>query len=307
VDARIDPKEEQLVYRPALLGMATVQFVNAKHRVDERKEVTYLLQPPESRSLIRWEDADALDIGYRDLETKPAEDALFGDVPSIMSTARKLTGLAKDLSDYLYHDEAIVLPHNVAVGLVARPDESEREFTVRCREAAREARDEEVDKLSEKFEKKIDTLQARLGREERELAEDEADYTARKREELISAGESVLGLFLGRRSSRGLSTAARKRRYTTSAQSDIAESKATIADLMEDIAALEAELAEEAEDITGRWADSLDQMEEIRITPRRADVRVQLFALAWAPYWAITYEDARGRERSDGVAAFAAD
>ena len=80
------------------------------------------------------------------------------------------------------------------------------------------------------------------------LIEDEAEYQARKREEIVSAGESVLGVFLGRRSSRAISTAARKRRMTAKAKADIAESKAAIADIQEDLAELQEEMREEALD-----------------------------------------------------------
>jgi hypothetical protein len=296
-----------LVYEPALLGMGTVQFVDRKREVDERQDVAMLLEPGESRALMRWDEADALDITFRDLDDRPYGDALFVDVPPLLNTARKLKGLANDFSDYLYRSQAVVLDYNPALDLVAQPDERPRDFTVRCREAAREKRDAEVDKLSAKYRRKIDQLRDRLRREERELADDEAEYAARKREELLSAGESVLGLFMGRRSSRRLSTASRRRRFTSKAKLDVEESKETIADLQEDIAELQAEMEEEAEAITQRWADALDEVDEVRITPRRADVTVDLFALAWAPHWEITYEDSRGRARTDGVPAYGDD
>ena len=296
--------QEHLVYEPLLLGIGTVQFINRKHELDERRQVALLLRAPETRSLMRWEEAEPLDITFRDLEDRPYGEALYADVPPLLTTARKLKGLVNDFSDYLYRNQAVVLSHNPSLGMVARPGESPRGFTVRCREAAREKRDAEVDKLSEKYERKIEQLQDRLKREERELGDDEAEYSARKREELLSAGESVIGLFIGRRSSRGLSTASRKRRYTTKAKADIEESKATITDLQEDIAALEAELEGEAEEITRRWAAALDDLDEIRITTRRADIDVELFALAWAPHREITYDDSRGRDRTDSVPAY---
>jgi len=304
---RLEVQEERLIYEPALLGMATVQFVSRKHDVDERREVALLLEAPESRALMRWDEAKLLDITHRDLENEPFGEPFFVDMPATVTTARKLKGLSNGFSDYVYRHEAVVLGYNPALKLVALPDETQREFTVRCREAAREMRDAEVDKLSQKYERKIGQLQDRLAREERELVEDEADHAARKREELISAGESVIGLFLGRRSSRGLSTASRRRRYTTKAKADVQETKVNIADLEEDIAELKAELEEEAEAVTRRWAEALDEMDEVRVTPRRTDVDVELFALAWAPHWEITYKDARGRDRTDGVPAYVSD
>ena len=304
---RVDVRGEHLVYEPALLGMAMVQFGRREYDVDERREVALLLEVPESRSLLRWDEAEALDITYRDLVSEPFGEPLFADVPAAVTSAKKLKGLSNDFSDYLYRHEAVVLGYSPALDLHSRSGESPRDFTVRCREAARERRDAEVDKLSQQYERKIEQLQDRLRREERELGEDEAEYSARKREELVSAGESVLGMFLGRRSSRAASTASRKRRMTTQAKADIEESQAAIAELKEDIAKLQEDLAEEAEAITRRWADALEEMQEVRVTPRRTDIDVELFALAWVPHWEVTHQDARGRERTDAVPAYVSD
>ncbi|MDH7487440.1 MAG: hypothetical protein QHJ81_14350 [Anaerolineae bacterium] len=304
---RLEVRGGQLVYEPALLGMATVRFAERQYDVDERREMALLLKAPASRPLLRWDEAERLDITYRDLVEEPFGEPLFAEVPATVANARKLKKLASDFADALYRQEALVLSYNPALGLHSRPGESPRDFTVRCREAARERRDAEVDRLSRQYEAKIRRLEERLRREERELAEDEAEYAARKRDELVSAGESVLGMFLGRRSSRAISMASTKRRLTAQAKADIEESQATIAELKEDIAKLQEELAQEAEAITSRWADALEKAQEVRVTPRRTDIDVELFALAWAPHWAVTYQDTRGRERSDTVPAYVSD
>jgi len=143
----------------------------------------------------------------------------------------------------------------------------------------------------------------RLAKKERDLVEDEADYQARKREEMVSAGESVLGVLLGRRSSRAVSTAARKRRMTAKAKADIGETQARIAGLQEDLAELEAEMREDAEDIARKWDEALDEIEEVSVTPRRSDIDVEMLALAWTPYWEVTFDE-RGRERTSAVPAY---
>jgi hypothetical protein len=284
--------------------MATVQFVSSKYDVDDLREVAVLLEAPESRGKVDWDEGRTLDLAHSDMSDRPFGEALFADVPATVSSATKMKALAKNFSDHLYRNQAIVLRRHPSLKLHSRPGEPEGEFIVRCREAAREARDEEVDKLSDKYEKKIEKLSDKLEREQMELAEDEAEYSARKREELLSAGESVLGVFLGRRSGRAVSTAARKRRMTTRAKADVEESKATIVKLSEDIAELEEELREEVEGITERWEEALEEVEDVKVTPRRADIEVERFALAWAPHWEVVYRDARGRERTRSVPAY---
>ena len=78
----------------------------------------------------------------------------------------------------------------------------------------------------------LDRLEKKLVKEQRELEEDKADYDARKRDELLSAGETLVGMLgiFGKRKSTGLSAASRKRRMTSRAKEDIQESVAEIDD-----------------------------------------------------------------------------
>jgi DNA gyrase/topoisomerase IV subunit A len=124
-------------------------------------------------------------------------------------------------------------------------------------------------------------------------------------EELVSGAETVAGLFgiFGRRK-RSLSSAATKRRMTARAKADIQESKDEIARFQEEMDEVQQTITEEAERITEEWADTLDQVETYLVKPRRTDIDVDLVALAWLPYWEISYESARGRLTHDRIPAW---
>ncbi|TKJ27700.1 MAG: hypothetical protein CEE40_12930, partial [Chloroflexi bacterium B3_Chlor] len=274
----VKPTETTLIYEPSLLALGSVDFVDRKHKVDDSKDVGLLIQPGDLRPAVSWEDADPLELDVEDLQEESEPEALFGAVPSELSTASKLKALAKEFGNYLYDEERLNLYHNPTLKLYSEPGELEKEFKIRVQQAVREGRDAEVDKLRDKYQKKLDRLETRLAREERELTEDRAQYGARKREELLSAGETVvamLGVF-GRRTSRGLSTAARKRRLTTKARADIVESEEEIERLEAEIEEMRLEMKEEAEAIADRWADAAEEIETYAVKPRRRDVQVEL-------------------------------
>jgi hypothetical protein len=307
LDQRLEAEEPTLIYEPCLLALGRVSFVDRKRGVSESRQVGLLVQPGDLGAIVRWQDADAIDLDPKELEGQPEADALFGSVPSQLNTASELKASAKDYSDYLYHEEALDLYYNPTLKLYGQPGESEREFKIRAQQLARESRDAEVEKLRKKYEQKLDRLETRLAREQRELDEDQAEHEARKREELISAGETVVGLLgIGRRrrSTTGLSRAARKRRLTATAKADIAESEAEIARLEEDIEEMRQSLEEEAKAITDKWAATLDEIETYPVKPRRSDVKVELVALGWAPYWEIGYRSASGSLTHDRVPAW---
>ncbi len=128
----------------------------------------------------------------------------------------------------------------------------------------------------------------KIKREKRELEEDEVEYGARKREEFFSGAESVVDFFTGRRMRRGVSTASRKRRLTQQAKADIEESEKTIDDLESQLYEAGAHLQRELDALTARWVPLIDDVQQEEVRPRRTDVRVNLFGLAWLPSWEIT-------------------
>jgi hypothetical protein len=302
----IKSSESSLIYEPSLLALGSVNFVDRKRKVDESRGVGLLIPTEGLAAAIDWEDADLVEVDVEGLEEQPESDALFGEVPSELSTAVKLKALAKDYADHLYRNERLSLLHNPTLKLYSEPDESEKEFKIRAQQLAREQRDDEVDKLRDKYQKKLDRLEDRLSRQEQELAEDRAEYEGRKREELLSAGETVVGMLgiFGRRSSRGLSSAATKRRMTSKARADIVESEEEIKRLEQDIKEMTQEMEEEAQAIADEWAEATDQVETYAVKPRRSDVKVQLVSVAWAPYWEISYPSARGSTAHDRVPAW---
>jgi small-conductance mechanosensitive channel len=162
---------------------------------------------------------------------------------------------------------------------------------MRLKQIGREQRDLEVDKLNDRYAKRLQTLEDRLRRLDQSVARKQADADARKREVAVSVGESVLGMFLGRRSTRVASTALSKYRQSRSASMTVEQDKATAENLRREIDELKKELREEATVITDRWDQAASKLEQVPLRPSRNDVQVHLFALAWAPHWQITYND----------------
>ncbi len=64
---------------------------------------------------------------------------------------------------------------------------------------------------------------------------------------------------------------------------DVARAQETVAAVQQARAALEAELQEEVAALEAPGES--DRLEPVAIRPKKTDVRVQLCALAWTPYW----------------------
>ncbi len=284
--------DKRLIYEPRLLAQATVRYTHTQARLSHDVAYSRLVTLPPQGGFVDWTTA-ASDVSPAVLDARPAQGARFAPLPADLLAARTLASLEKDFADYLYRQISFNLWHNPTLKLYAEPNETRNQFIRRCRKAAQETRDEAVQKLREKYATRLDRLLDKLRREERELADDQAEYEARRREELLSAGESLLGFLSGRRSTRAVSIQSRKRRLTEQAKLDAEESEDEIAHLEDQIADLEAELeAKEAEE-TARWAAAIEDVAALEIRPTKSNVFVERFGLAWLPRWQVIYQDER--------------
>jgi DNA repair exonuclease SbcCD ATPase subunit len=178
---------------------------------------------------------------------------------------------------------------NARLGIYAGPQVSQAEFRTQCAEAARKGRDAEIKEVEKSYQIKIERLEARIETESRELRQDETEHSQRKWEEVGSGAETLLSLFGGRR--RRLSTALTKRRMTEQAKADVEESKDAIEDLKKQISELEQEKAQAIEVVNSKWSELADDAAEISVTPLKKDVLVDIFGVAWFPYYRAQVKD----------------
>lgn len=306
----ITPTGQQLVYQPALVGLASVAYADRKTGLDEVQELSLVMPLDPDARVLDWRAAQPVAVEERDLETRTPSDALFaGGIPASINGAPALSRMKTSLADYLYRSQSFTLLYNPTLKLYADPGETERDFRARCQQAARELRDDEVDTVRSKYEVKLQRLADRKEKEELELAESKAQRTGRVGEEILSGLDSVAGMFglfgsSKRKSLSSLSKAATKRRMTARAQADIDESKAEIERIEGEVATLQADMEEELSALTESWTEAAEKIEEVKVAPRKSDIDVHLVALAWAPSWEVSYEDLRGLQRTESVLAY---
>lgn len=299
-----------LVYEAAILGGANVRFVDRKRRINEQREKVLLAPAPGNLGGVQWELAEPLPLRIGELvHSKPAarseQGPYFAPIPEAANSEQELKSIERSLADWLYYHSRLALQVHPELDLFQAPGEHERAFRVRLQQAARERRDAEMDRLADKYAERIERLQAKLRKEERELFADEAEYEARRHEARLTLGETVLSFIMGRRRTRTVSTIATKRRLAEKAKLEIEETQEEIGELEEEIAALEEDLKGAAKEITESWVERLDNVSTEEIHPRRTDVDVRLVALAWLPSWLITYDDGV-RSREATIAAYLA-
>jgi hypothetical protein len=276
-----------LIYKPSVLVQAIVRYIDRKTGLDETRNVTAIVEELSPQGFVRWDDWRSDPIDSSNLDTRPAPDARFRLMEAGFESSKTISGLKSDFVEYVYSDAGLKLLANKELDLIAEPGMSEAEFKKECEEAAEKAMQKEIEDLQDSFREKVEKIQERIKKEERELSEDESEFSSRRLEELATHAENILGLFTGSRSRRRVSTSLTKRRMTSKAKADVEESVETIEKLHEDMVKLEDELDEEMAAIEERWAEIADQVEETVLMPYKKNIRVELFGVAWTPYWRV--------------------
>jgi hypothetical protein len=269
----------QIMYEPRLMAKSSITYYDKKLGVDLINNFVMLLPSTEFNS--GWEKALRIPADKIRFSNNPKQPASFRSIPNEFNTYAKIQSYGRSLPDYLHQNSRLKIYSHKDLGVTQKQDEDDRAFAIRLRDAAREKRDSEVQKIQRDYESKIGKVEDKIRSLQMSLQSDQQEVEARKREEYLGAGATVLGFFIGRKNVSGITATSRRMRMTAKAQSDVLEGQRKIADLNKDVDELETELREAVEKVTNRWDNVLNETTLIEVKPSRVDIKIDLLALAW--------------------------
>jgi hypothetical protein len=277
-----DPKEAA-VYRPALLGIARMHFVDSKARVDCWNEVAALARVGNDEGDEPWEAA-ATSPGELQTADKPQADVGFAPLPPELAQEKNYAAWAKSLNGHLYRNHTLGLWRAPALKEYSEPSESEADFRVRIVQQARERRDEAVEKLRGKYGSKGAALDERIQHARERVAREKSDLQTQTVETAVSWGTSILRAFLGRKLAsvtnvRRAETAARRTSRAARQRGDVQAAEKQLEVQLEKRARLEDEFEEQLAQLKADHPDPV--IEAYPVRPRKRDITVEKVLLAW--------------------------
>jgi Sec-independent protein translocase protein TatA len=166
----------------------------------------------------------------------------------------------------------------------SQPNETEGDFRVRLQQATREERDRAVEKLRLKYQPKIVTLEDRVRRAQQTVEREKQQSQSQTLDTLVSVGTGVLGALFGRRKvATAASGAIRSAGRIRKEAGDVSRATETVEALTQQLADLQAQLESEARAIQMQYETSAVTLETIAIKPKKTNINVRLFTLAWNP------------------------
>ena len=286
--ANLDPTvplaPEGLVYRPALLAQSLLRYLSTRYALDYSRRVAALLADLEG-SILRWEEHAWRVYPLEALQSQPLPQARFAALPGWLADARRVTTLQRDFNDWVYRTGTVKLRANPTLKIFTDPEATAADFRERCGQAARAGLQAEVDKLSRSYDTKLAALKLKLDKKRGDEQDQKEEADQRKMEEFSASGELILSIFSKRK--RSLSTSLAKRRLAEQARADLEQIRKDMDSLEDQLKALTAERDQAIKAAQDRWAGLVNDQLEIPLTPQKKDIYLELFGLAWLPYYQV--------------------
>jgi hypothetical protein len=278
------------LYRPMLLGAATIRFSDAKVDVDVTQEVALLAPIGDGPIPVSWDAAAEAAIAPDELETSPREPAQFAELPAAAGKAKNYEAWKREFAAWLAGRQRLELLRDPRSKVISRPGEAERSFRIRVGQAARTKRDRWAEELRAKYAPRVAALEERLRRARQAVAREQEQVTQSGIQTAISVGASLLGAFLGRKvASAGnigrATTAARGMGRVLKERQDVARAAENVAALEKQLADLETQFRAELASLEAGTGGPADPLETLALRPKKADITIRVCALVWAPYW----------------------
>lgn len=274
-------------YRPLLLGAAQVRFSDTKTRAETSRLVLALTPLHDAVLPVDWNEArEPEGLALNDLEKTPAPGLAFDSLPAAAFKPHSFVEWQKDFVSWVYGAQKLTLWRSPSSGLVSQPDESERDFRVRMQQAAREARDAQVEALRRKYAPKVAALQEKVRRAEQAVMREEEQAKNAMTNTAISFGATLLGAFTGRKlaSASNLSKAATAMKgvgHSVQQSGDVSRAKQTLEAFKQQAQTLEDEFAAESAALKARSDPLAEILEPVTILPKKSDINTQFFGLVW--------------------------
>lgn len=278
----------RLVYRPAVVGHASVHYVRVSADVDRWQDLVRVVRPGGELPDPFWESSEPLPSDAT-LADAPDERFEFGDLPGEWQQAATFTTLTKAYKDYLYRHHPLTLYKSSLLKAFAPPGCDEGEARVHFTQSAHEARDTETEKLRARYRSKVESLDKRILTAEQRVSRESDQYKQASLSSVLSVGASILGAFLGRKvvsktNISKVSTAARGAGRAAQQRADVRRASDSLESLRDERVRLEESLQADLRELGERFdVDRLD-LEPITIRPRKGDLRVSAVELVWTPW-----------------------
>ncbi len=277
-------------YHPRLLAQAEIRYLDRKYNVQTIQKKSVLVEDETGR-MIRWDDHLTKPIDQNQIERFSLPETGYQQLPVWMADPRTIKLLESDFLDWVYRTDTLTIRACPSLKIFASPEVSEQDFKTQIDQAIKDQKNLEIEKIKTAFDKKITVMEQKLEKEKREAENAKERLGQRRMEEVGTHGEVLLALLSKRKKS--ISSSLTKRRMTTEAKAKLEKEEKDVEIAIENLNSLQNEMDLTIAQIEREWSEKASEIEEISLTPLKKDIFVELFGVAWVPYYIVEMDGRR--------------
>jgi hypothetical protein len=276
-----------VVYHPALLGAGRLHFVRSTYHVDEWQQRWLLCPVAENEEDVLWERAKTL-LQPPPLRAGPETDVKYAPVPAALTLRKNYDVWQKSLKGVLYRTMTVSLWHCPALKQYSQVGETEGDFRVRLTHKLHEQRDGDVQRLREKYARRVASLEERIARAREQVQRAQSQVWHENLETAIAVGKSVFGaLFSRKKLSRTnvdrVSSTARQAGRASRQQQDAERAKERLGRLLRQRQELDEKIARDVARIEAAYGRDQVILRQLEVRPRKRDIAVDPVSVVWVP------------------------
>jgi len=277
------------IYRPAVYGLVNVHFADSRNGIEHAREEHYTTLLSDGLVAVDWSAAPDTEVISDMLSQESAPDGVYEMLPQPALKKTSYTQWSRDLQDHVFRTSHLPLYKNSALKAISRPDETERDFTIRLQMETREARDKDLEALRKKYESAVSRLEEQARKAKQAVEREKQQASDSKLQTMISVGSTILGSFLGKKvissGTVGRATTAAKSASRAARQAgDVARAEETLETLEARLQSLEDDFNADVEALNAKYDGKAEALEMFDLKPLKRDVNVKAVTLTWLPY-----------------------
>lgn len=275
------PSTRPAHYRFFVVGTAKLHFVQSKNKVDEWQEVSIIAAAAQDGKSVRWDEGKCHYNLSSKLGSAPNSNSSFDELPAGLMQSKNYLDFAKTLAASLYQNQTLTLFFAPKLQLRSNIGESEGDFRARLNLTYHEKRDEKIEELRKKYEKKMNTLTDREKRAQEKVAQKKQKATLQKTDTAISFGTTLLGALFGK----GVKGTIAKAGSSIKQAGRIGKENQDLENAEEELQTCQKQLEEFQDELKSEIdkissADNIELEKEV-IRPRKSDISVEKVGLLW--------------------------
>lgn len=276
------------VYRPLLLGIAKLHFVDGKNKIDTWEEKVFIAPFSDDGLQAQWEAGNELPHGKESLTRDVPKEGKFEDLPAGSLQIKNYQAFGKAYATFLYQNQMLHLYQAPALKLTSKQGESEGDFKIRLSMALREQRDKELEKIKNTYAQKMQNLQEKIHKANEKLTKQQSQKGLRIFESIVAFIKAILAFFSGRKT---------LNESTISQAGTVLNKAGKVSQNSQKASAIEEEITLYAEQLSDMQQEMQSELAKataaadinnvdisiMSIRPRKTDIDNEAIAIVWLP------------------------